>query len=391
MNSLEDHPEFVFIGGAGRSGTSLMCWLFDWHPEIMVFLGEVPVIPKYWMNPENKREEYFRNTFLTAGEGKQARFVDPDALAKFNQKMFKEFKGFNNPAALDIGTGLFHNTYLESLDRDNTHLLRRVFEALARGLIAGYSELSKRYDVDGTKYFLFKHPYYTELYAQQIASMIPKSKFIHVVRSPADRYISAKMFRIRQGSSTVNGVDFCFAHAETWISSRLLAEKNLEALGDEKYRIVYYEKLIANPDKEMRELAEWLGIEFSDSLLNPTVFGSDAGDNSSFDKRSGTKIAKLSNRKSDFRQFTSLSERLQFYYLLGIARDYLGEYEIPQISQWMTKCSRWIPFKFESREDYFKRIKRKTLDPTNITKKKLHNILINRLPARAERKYIDFS
>lgn len=391
IDRLENYPEFVFVGGAGRSGTSLMYWLFDWHPEIMVFLGEVPVISKYWMNPETQREDYFRNSFLSAEEGKQARFVDPDALANFNQKMSREFKGFNNPTALDINTELFRKTYLESLDRDKKHLLRRIFEGLGKGLIAGCSKLSTRYELNGTKYFLYKLPFYTELYAQRIASIIPKSKFIHMVRSPKDRYISAKMFQLRQRSSKVNGVDFCFAHTETWIASRFLAEKNLEALGDEKYRIVYYEKLIADTDKEMRKLAVWLGIRFSDSLLMPTVLGLNAGDNSSFNNRSRRKIANFSKRKEDFMRFTSLSERLQFYYLLGIAGDYLGEYEIPPISRWMTRCFRWIPFKFESREDYLSRIRRKTLDPTSITKKKLRNILINRLPARAERKYIDVS
>lgn len=388
---FDNTTKFVFVGGAGRSGTSLLCWLFDWHPEILVFFGEVPVFSKYWMYPEDKREEFFRNTFLTPEEGKHSRFVNPDALAEFNQKMAKEFKGFNNPTDLDIDTGLFHNTYQELLKRDNVQLLRRIFEGFGKGLIAGCPKLSERYAIKGIKYFLFKHPYYTELYAQRIASLIPKSKFIHVVRSPADRYISAKMFRVRQGSSKVNGVDFCFAHAETWISSRFLAEQNLEVLGDEAYKIVYYEKLTANPEKEMRKLADWLGIEYSDLLLNPTVLGSSAGDNSSFDERSSRKIAHYSKRNRDFRQLTSLSERLQFYYLLGTAEDYLGEYEIPNISQWMVKYSRWLPFKFEKRGDYFDRIKRKTLDPSSITKKKLRNILINRLPARAERKSISFS
>ncbi len=390
-NKSEDHPQFIFIGGAGRSGTSLMYWLFDWHPEIMVFLGETPVLQKYWINPESKREEYFRNTFLTPKEGKQARFVNRDALVEFNQKMSKEVKGFNNPTDLDIDTRLFHNTYLELLNRYNIQLLRRIFEGLGKGLIAGCSKLSERYATKETKYFLFKHPYYTELYAQKIASLIPKSKFIHVVRSPADRYISAKMFRVRQGSSKVNGVDFCFAHTETWISSRILAEKNLEALGDGSYKIVHYEKLVANPEKEMRKLAEWLGIKFTNLLLNPTVFGSNAGDNSSFDERSSRKIANYSKRNKDFRRFTSLSERLQFYYLLGTTKDYLDEYEIPNISQWMIKYSRWLPFKFEKKGDYFDRIKRKTLDPSNITKKKLRNMLINRLPSRARKKNIDFS
>ncbi len=390
-NSLEDHPEFVFIGGAGRSGTSLMYWLFDWHPEIMVFLGETPVFQKYWINPEEKREEYFRDTFLTPEEGKQARFVDPDAMAKFNQKMLKEFKGFNNPEALDINTEFFHNTYLELLNRDNMPLLRRIFEGLGKGLITGYSELSKKYGMDGTKYYLFKHPYYTELHAQKIASLLPKSKFIHIVRSPADRYISAKQLRIRQGSSLINGVDFCFAHTETWISSRVLAEKNLEALGNDMYKIVHYEKLVTNTEEEMRKLAEWLGVKFTDSLLHPTVLGSQAGSNSSFNKKGSRKNIHASNRKKEFKQLTSLSERLQFYYLLGFVRDYIDEYDIPYVSKWIIKYSRWIPFKFEERKDYLSRIKERVSDPSNMSNKKLRNMLFNRLPARAEKKIIELS
>jgi hypothetical protein len=44
------NPTFVFIGGAPRSGTTLLSNLLDGHPEVLVFPKEHSTLERYFWN-----------------------------------------------------------------------------------------------------------------------------------------------------------------------------------------------------------------------------------------------------------------------------------------------------------------------------------------------------
>ena len=78
--------------------------------------------------------------------------------------------------------------------------------------------------------------------------------------------------------------------------------------GYENFRIVKYEQLVADTASIMNELADWLGIEYSDILLKPTILGQLWKGNSSVDNdflgvsrsRIGNGLKKLNQYEKDY-------------------------------------------------------------------------------------------
>ncbi len=371
----------IFIGGAPRSGTSLLVGLLDWHPEVLAFPGELGVINKYWQCPEHKRESYFLERFFHRSQGKQAQFVDADYLEAENRRLTMEF-GVKRVFA--INTSVFRSTYQEVVSQLDGPLIGRIYKGLGAGMLKSSSQAKERYG--RPKWLLFKQPYQTELYAQDIGRLLPDCKFIHIYRSPIAQYVSAKIRHTRRhlGLKTCGskyGVDFATGNCMQWISSRHLAQDNLQVLGSDRYRIVSYEKLVANPEYEMRCIAEWIGIEFRNSLLTTTLLGVPHGSGSSFGGKSIHVDQSRSNRKDNFYLNTSLSERLFVYYLLNVAGDFLDGYNVPEIvidrlgSVWR------LPFKFEGMISYIRRVFSPFINPMTMKKEEVRNILLNYLPA----------
>jgi protein-tyrosine sulfotransferase len=379
---------YIFIGGASRSGTSVLVRLFDWHPEIFVFPIETPVLAKYWSRPENERELYFRERFFEPGQGKHVQFVDAKVLEaqklRQTQQLGKESAAFD----FDVDGSAFLSQYQEALQAERP-LLDRIFKGLGHGL-RNSSASAKQY-YESVKYLLFKDPYYTELYAQGIGRLLPNSKFIHLVRSPLARYVSAKKrwFDHKRVPSRKNGLDFATSLCETWVSSRRLAEDNLQALGSDRYRIVYYENLLNDPEQEMRGLAQWLDVEFTGSLLSTTMLGKlVASPNSSFSEDTGVSAsnagkvdASVADRQDIFLKTTSVSERSLIYYLVGTVDDLLDDYKIPRVEPMSARFLWMLPFQSEPRKAYLRRILSPALNPTMMPREKLAAMLFTRLPA----------
>ena len=52
-----------------------------------------------------------------------------------------------------------------------------------------------------------------------------------------------------------------------------LAKYNEETIGRDRYSVIRYEDLTQNPEKEMIQLANFVGIPFSKSMLQTTILG----------------------------------------------------------------------------------------------------------------------
>ena len=130
----------------------------------------------------------------------------------------------------------------------------------------------------GSRMFVEKRPLDNEIGATLLAAEFPEAKFIHIIRDPRTRYLSAKMRRIRRNKGIYKvvddfaGKDFATAHAEISMVSLELARLNKIILKD-RYHILRYEDLINNTEIEMRKIADFLEIEFEPGLLQPSALG----------------------------------------------------------------------------------------------------------------------
>jgi hypothetical protein len=140
----------------------------------------------------------------------------------------------------------------------------------------------------------------TEQYVDHIFTAYSSAKMIHMIRDPRDRYASART-RWRSMKGKVS------AATAMWLSSIKRAERNQRRYPD-RYKIVRYETLVAQPEETLREICEFIGEKYSPAML--TMEGTrkfrDTGGNSSYGQRKPGSIS--TNSLGRFRQMMSKRE-----------------------------------------------------------------------------------
>lgn len=125
----------------------------------------------------------------------------------------------------------------------------------------------------------------TERYVDQIFSAYPGAKVIHMMRDPRDRFASAK-------TRWKNMKGMAGAGTAMWLQSAKLAKRN-QRFYPEQYQIIRYETLVAQPEKTLREVCQFIDEPYDPQML--TMKGSprllEKGSNSSYGKREPGKIS----------------------------------------------------------------------------------------------------
>ena len=125
-----------------------------------------------------------------------------------------------------------------------------------------------------------------------ILARYPQARFVHLLRDP--RSVAAAIARLdRATGQTTDMVEVGL----TLRSSFAAAERNARRLGDGSYLLLRYEDLVARPQPAMRRVADFLEIDWADSLLTPTVGGIEATSNSVWAERRVT--GQIEDRRLD--------------------------------------------------------------------------------------------
>jgi hypothetical protein len=109
---------------------------------------------------------------------------------------------------------------------------------------------------------------YSEFFFDTYRSWLPdfQLKFVHVVRNPIDVIASLKKSHIHKNWQRFT--DLVSVQSENWRRSVLLAAARQVTDGG-SYCVVQYENFVAEPEKESRRIAGFLGVEFEqDRMLN---------------------------------------------------------------------------------------------------------------------------
>jgi len=112
-------------------------------------------------------------------------------------------------------------------------------------------------------------------YAQQLLDWYPNCLLIHTTRDPKAVYASqaAKYLKIDQGWTSRSLMRFKqFAHINIQITWTARIHKQLCKLPN--YRLIRYEDLVLDPEPGIRQLCNFLEIEFQPEMLSPKQFGS---------------------------------------------------------------------------------------------------------------------
>jgi hypothetical protein len=93
-----------------------------------------------------------------------------------------------------------------------------------------------------------------------LARLFPEGRFVHLIRDGRD--VALSLADVSWGPGTVLDA------AIQWRERVERGRKAGKALGSERYREVRYERLVEEPEPVLRELAEFLGLEFDPAMLS---------------------------------------------------------------------------------------------------------------------------
>ena len=112
-------------------------------------------------------------------------------------------------------------------------------------------------------------------YTQQLLDWYPNCRLIHTTRNPKAVYASQAAKYLSPGQSWISRSfmrckQFVHINIQTSWTARL--HKQLRYLPN--YRLSRYEDLVLDPEYNIRQLCNYLEIEFLSDMLNPKHFGS---------------------------------------------------------------------------------------------------------------------
>ena len=236
------------------SGGTLLNQLFDGHPEIhahphklMMGYKKKYVWPRIDLN--DRPEHWFGILF-------------EKMIIEHNIKGYK--KGARDPETFPfiLIPSLQKALFLKYIDSIQSITLRDVFDAYMTSYFGAW--ISNQNDNGRKKFVTVFTPRLSTLKANMefFFEIYPDGRLISLVRNPKS-WFPSDLGHVPEKYGDLEGA------LSQWNESALAQIRNKERYGD-RVRIIKFEDLVGKTEAVMRYLAEFLGIEFDDSLLVPT-------------------------------------------------------------------------------------------------------------------------
>ncbi len=242
----------IFIGGHRKCGTTLFLNLLDSHPQLVVYPQDVHIFYAYYpLFTENK-------------------FTESEQLERLDTVIFKSMlKRWRQERWVDrLNIEKMQTIFLDNISKHNLNDIGSVLEAqLTAFKIASNNNSS----VDSP--VVIKETS-IEIYAEYLLNRFPESKFIHILRDPRDNYAALKSGIIKryQAFNDDENTILCSMIHRYGLGMKL-AKLNEERFGPDRYKIIKHESVTQNTESILREVCEFLNIDFKSSLLHPTLMG----------------------------------------------------------------------------------------------------------------------
>jgi hypothetical protein len=225
ISDISKIPVF-FIVGRGRSGSTLLRTLFDAHPQVCIPLESRFVQYLFYYYPEN---------------------------TKWNRSLVIE--------AIEILRQGFEPLNIET---ETAHTLLDNYKGLLSfEIVCKIIYLSTQSVYEKNKIVLIgdKNPRYT-FFIPQLIKIFPDAKFVHLVRD-----YRANALAVRRAAKNIGeGTSLIFALAR-WIYYNRQIDR-FKKIIPEKFYTLRYEDLIQHPESELKILCNYIGIDFTEKMLD---------------------------------------------------------------------------------------------------------------------------
>ena len=239
-----ESPVQVFIGGTGRSGTTILGKIFSMHPDIVIYQE-----PNIYHGVDNTPAV----SALIKGEISIDNFVHNmnngirDKLIKSLEFQFENPENFFSP-----------ETVLSFIEKSftPTHTLKDAIAAFVDSLYHHGVEVFQR------KYWVDKTPYNMHL-ADMLNLLFPNMKFIHIIRDPKD--VACSYIPRHFGPNDLKTFI-------PWYKKKMIEGfEVMQRVPYEKYLIVSLEKLVSEPVSQIKKIFEFTEIPLPDEYLTAVV------------------------------------------------------------------------------------------------------------------------
>lgn len=239
----------LLVCGHPRSGTSLLLSLLDGHPEILAYPGET---------------KYFRAIHGRRGLQDAEALLRRTRIGRMSRDRISAIEDARAVNAAEETT--FTRALGEQLGAAATpaDLLPAVMLAYA----ASIGSEPRRYWAEKTPLQEFDLDTALELW--------PDMRALYIVRDPRDVYASFRRKRVTRGKG-LSVMKFAVR-----VRRSLASWERFASAHPTRGRLLRYEDLVHEPECSMRAVADFLGIEWADELVQPTRAGLPWRGNSSF-------------------------------------------------------------------------------------------------------------
>ncbi len=253
--SLIDSP--VFICGHPKAGTSLIRAILDGHPQLIVY-------------PE---ESIFFRRFLP----KAINLGLPEQILLAEKELIHIFQwDSKKPAPSQEGYPDRDYSFIpfEEVRQELSRMMKENYRHpgdILRAAVLAYGQVSRQITPQTIRW-VEKSPY-NEYHAGKIFEWWPQARCIHIVRDPRDNFVS-----YRRKHPKWNAEFFSM----NWLRSTQAGLQNQEHYSSQRYLVMRYEDLTASPQEYLNKLVAFLGINWDESLVEPTRAGIQWRGNSMF-------------------------------------------------------------------------------------------------------------
>jgi len=282
----------LFLAGHRKGGTTLLLNLLDGHPELTVYPQDVQILYGYY-------PEFIKN-----------KYSDEERVARLDRvifgQIFKQRSKLGWLEHIDLGSmRSFFNERVGDIDlTDIGSILELQLEAFAFVSEQGGNERTWSVVKETS----------IEIYAGELLERFSASRMIHLIRDPRDNYAAIKS-GLRTYYSNYND------DANTLLASLIqrlclgwqLAENNVKRFGKDRYLVLRHEDVTTDNEKMMRELTEFLSIEFNPSLLIPTVLNASTRGNN-FEKMDMSRVRSVNVNRWKERINEDEAKILEFHF-----------------------------------------------------------------------------
>jgi len=257
-SAVESLPPPVFLCGFPKSGTTLLTSLLDGHPDLLVF----PVEARLFRTLENSEpENWLDYTLEWSGVRK---LVD---LSTYPDDVAAPFR--------DVDQERFRAVVSARWEAS-----RRTPRDLLESCVTSYAEIE---GLATDRPWVEKSPE-QEYALPRLAEWWPGLRVIYIVRDPRSAFAAFRAKRRKRGDDLL-----LERFVARWSRSVRCAERHA---ADNPTHVVRFEDLTGDPRPTLAAVCEFLGIAWTDTLLEPTIRGRSWAGNSMFgDQHTGISTA----------------------------------------------------------------------------------------------------